>query len=73
LLALRESARGAFSHDLCLYIFISIFFHAKNKSGRAEPVGAANSAISAARSAALTQKSAGAVSDWLDCFVGISI
>jgi hypothetical protein len=54
LLATRESARGAFSHDLCLYIFISIFFHAKNKSGRAEPIGAANSAVSAARSAALT-------------------
>ena len=53
LLAARESARGAFSHVLYLYIFISIFY-AKNKSGRAEPVGAANSAVSAARSAALT-------------------
>jgi len=53
LLALPETARGAFSHVLYLYMFLSIFY-AKNKSGRAEPVGAANSAVSAARSAALT-------------------
>jgi hypothetical protein len=43
LLAPRESARGA----------VSLLF-VKNKSGRAEPIGAANSAVSAARSAALT-------------------
>jgi hypothetical protein len=50
--AARISARRVFACSIFIYVYF--FFYAKTKSGRAEPVGAANSAVSAARSAALT-------------------